>query len=141
MRRKRWATGGLGLASAIAGITASLAEDDGPGPAWERSGDECIFSRNVRDFDVIDNKNVILEGPGRSRIYLVTLFAPCSGIRFSSTMAVSGTSGRICGGHNDRIAFDSAFSMCYIDEIIRVESRDEARAIAEARAEENDNQH
>lgn len=113
---------------------SALADEPYIDPLDGRDGGACIFARNIRDFQVIDSEHIIVEGPGRSRVYLITLFSSCAGVRSANSMAVSSRTGRVCGGRNERIMFDSAFSSCYIDQIFEVESRDEAREIAEKRS-------
>ena len=123
---------------AFALIAASALAFTAPAPAGaqqdkNREGRACIHTYAVRDFAVIDSKHLILEGPTRSRVYLVTLLGSCFGVRGANAIALKGTGGRVCGRAGDEIMFDRHHGRCFIDEIYKVADREEARSLAEER--------
>lgn len=93
-----------GCASTGAGTgTGSQAglDDDG------RRASECILSRTIRDFSALDERNLILDGPG-SRAYHVVLATPSFSLESEFTIGLIDRDGdgRICPYGRDRVLID-----------------------------------
>lgn len=63
---------------------------------------DCIPNRGIRDFDTLDNRSLILYGPGR-RAYHVILTTPAMDLEREIAIGVYDTDGRICPGSGDAI--------------------------------------
>jgi hypothetical protein len=84
----------MGLCAACSGTasrssTAGLASD-------------CIINRGVRDFDVLDEQNLILYGPGNTA-YHVVMATPSTFIRGEIAIGIEDADGRICPYGGDAI--------------------------------------
>jgi hypothetical protein len=68
---------------------------------------DCIINRGVRDFDVLDNQNLIIYGPGH-RGYHVVLVTPSINIRGEIAIGIvdGDEDGRICSFGRDMILVD-----------------------------------
>jgi hypothetical protein len=65
-----------------------------------------MFNRAIRDFDVLDDRNLILHGPG-STAYHVVLTTPSDNIGGEISIGVlDDGDGRICPGGRDAILVD-----------------------------------
>lgn len=75
-------------------------------------GDSCIFSRMVDDFEVIDNRTLVVYAPTRKVPYLVELFFPEPGLKFEHTLGFQdrNSDGRICGYGGDSIIVEGPIS-------------------------------
>ena len=97
------------LALVALSANAALAGQDGQDaqPAnQERSrGDGCVFSRNITDWQVVDNHTVVVWAPTRKTPYVVELFAPASGLKFEHTLGFEdrNSDGRFCDYGGDSI--------------------------------------
>ena len=100
---------------------------------------ECVQIRQVRNWGALDNEHVWLEASGR-RQYLVTLWAPCPGIRFAQVIALKNAGSRICPNDFGSVLFDDAgrTMRCPIGNVEPVGSRGEAEAIVEERKSHDD---
>ena len=67
--------------------------------------DECIFNRGIRDFEVLDDQNLILFGPGR-RAYHIVLATPSLNVDHEIAIGIYDTDGRICSFGGDAIIVD-----------------------------------
>ena len=102
---------GFGACLAAAGCAGTAST--GGETALERSGGEpadCILSRSVRDYTGLDERNLILYGPG-SRAYHVVLATPSFNLDGEWSIGVldgggAGGDGRICPFGGDRIIVD-----------------------------------
>ncbi|MEM8988675.1 MAG: DUF6491 family protein [Pseudomonadota bacterium] len=128
------------LLTGLSGLAASGARAEDEAEAFDLSqyddANACVFTNSIRDFSVIDRRNLVIEASGR-RTYLVTLFSSCFGLNFAHSLAFSSTSGRICGNSNDKIYLGRG-EVCRINGIIRVESEEIAEKIVEARASDSE---
>lgn len=91
--------------------------------------------RDIRDFDALDERHVIVETVGR-RLYLFTLQSTCRGLRFARGISVGDGSARVCGDGFDVVRFDDAtagVARCRIMAIDRVDDRDAAIGLIEGR--------
>lgn len=92
---------------------------------------ECIYVPSIDDFHVIDNRHLTVSTSPR-RIYLVTLWNRCTELRFAAQIAIKSTGSWTCSHSRDEILTET--QRCMIDDIERVSSRDEARALVAERA-------
>ena len=101
--------------------------------------EDCFRISQVRNWDAIDTKHIYIESISKDDRYLLTMFGPCPGIRFTQAIALSNPTGRVCPSDFGKITYrDSgrALASCRIDDIERVGNKDEARAIVELRKQE-----
>ena len=100
------------------------------------SKEDCFNIRQISSWSAIDRDHVYLK-EGVNNHYLVTLFSSCPGLRSANAIALSNSMGRMCPNDFGRITFRDAGmrSSCRIDDIVKVESRDAAVAVVEARKE------
>ena len=98
------------------------------------SKDDCFNIRQVSSWNAIDRDHVYLK-EGVSNHYLVTFFSSCPGIRSANVIALSNSMGRMCPNDFGRITYRDAGmrSSCRIDNIEKVESKDAAVSLVEAR--------
>jgi len=99
------------------------------------SQDDCFNIREVTSWDSIDRDHIYLKEIGNSH-YLVTLTSSCPGLRSANAIALSNQMGRVCPNDFGRITFRDAGmrSSCRIDNIEKVESKDVAVSLADARS-------
>lgn len=77
------------------------------------NGNDCLFTRSIRDFRPLDRNRLVIWGPGRRHAYFVELSAAGSDVRFAHRLAIVDRNhdGRLCGFGMDRIVVDdSSFS-------------------------------
>jgi hypothetical protein len=100
------------------------------------SKENCFNIRQISSWSAIDRDHVYLK-EGVNNHYLVTLFSSCPGLRNANAIALSNSMGRMCPNDFGRITFRDAGmrSSCRIDDIEKVESKDAAVSLAEARIE------
>ena len=105
------------------------------------SGDDCFRIRQINSWDAIDNKHIYLR-EGVNDHYLLTMFSSCPGVRHAQAIALSNHMGRVCPKDFGRITFRDAGmkSSCRIDNVERVASKAEAKALVESRAAEDGGQ-
>lgn len=68
---------------------------------------DCMFQSTINGFDALDDRYVILYGPGRNNSYLAELTPGCFQIKNTSALgAVDGdNNGQICGYGRDSLAY------------------------------------
>ena len=96
----------LSISSALAacagtGEPVSTADRD-----IDSSGSDCILIRSVRDYTPLDDRNLLIWGPGK-RAYHVTLFRPAFELRSSFQMSFSSRDDQLCPYGGDRVVFGS----------------------------------
>ena len=66
---------------------------------------DCVFSRSIHDFKVLDRNKLVIWAPTRSRAYLVELSMPLPELKFANSIAVVDRNhdGMLCGYGMDRI--------------------------------------
>lgn len=57
--------------------------------------ERCIFTRDIRDTDILDDRHVVFELSGK-RLYLVQFQYTCHGLRRGGSMAYETRNGRLC---------------------------------------------
>lgn len=132
-----------GLSMMLIGPIAS-GQDEGA-DAKEESERICLNVRSIRSFDALTDKFVYVK-EGSSKHYLFTMRNQCFGLRNSMGIAIKDATSRVCSDgfgeilYRDRMG-GRRLESCRIAEIERVENKDEARAIVDARVEMNSNDH
>lgn len=97
------------LALVAPGVYAEEARKDGQDAQpvkQERSrGDGCVFSRSINDWQVVDNRTVVVWAPTRKTPYVVELFSPASRLKFEHTLGFEdrNADGRFCDYGGDSI--------------------------------------
>ena len=95
--------------SMVAGASApAVASTDTSSHAGKN---ECVFTRTINDFKVLDRNKMIIWAPTRSRAYLVELAMPMPELKFANTIAFVDRNhdGMLCGYGMDRVvAVDSS---------------------------------
>jgi hypothetical protein len=95
------------LVAAIAvGCTSSGEQQRPPRPSV-RGGEfgtpGCFLRRLVQDFEVLDDRNLIVFAPGRSDAYHVQVSPPDGQLRFAQLLAFESRDSRICGYAGDSL--------------------------------------
>lgn len=104
-----------------AGCAGALPQDAGDRAAAERETD-CIRTSLVRDWEALDDRNLIVYESGR-RAYHVELAQSCFGLDFDTMIGLYDRrgDGRICGFGLDRVIVDGAIpegcSIAAVDEL------------------------
>lgn len=96
---------------------------------------ECIYVPGINTFHVIDDKHLTVSTSPR-RIYLVTLWNRCFGLKWSHQIAIKSYSSWTCSHSRDTIITED--SRCIIDDIERVESNEAAENIVADRTDGED---
>lgn len=90
----------------ILGILSACASPDGrqrtAGDEVEYRGSDCILIRTVRDYSLLDDRNLLIWGPGK-RAYYVTLFRPAFELRSSIRIGFSSRDDQLCPYGGDAI--------------------------------------
>ena len=68
---------------------------------------DCVFQRNIDDFEAIDDSYVVLYAMGRRKAYLAQIAGGCFDVKSQNSLAaVDGDrNGQICGFGRDSIAY------------------------------------
>jgi hypothetical protein len=123
-------------AASLLALVAGCATDDQAGTAdVDRSQPVCFSDYDIRSFNPVDDEFIYVEGRGDSH-YLFTMQRGCIGLRSANVIGIPDQPGRICANSLDDIIYRDIArgqSSCRILDIERVNSREEARELAEAR--------
>jgi len=120
-------------AASLLALVAGCATDDQAGV--DRSQPVCFSDYDIRSFNPVDDEFIYVEGRGDSH-YLFTMQRGCIGLRSANVIGIPDQPGRICANSLDDIIYRDIArgrSSCRILDIERVNSREEARELAEAR--------
>ncbi len=73
--------------------------------ADKASGGDCLFSRTISSWDVVDNETLIIYAPTRKNPYLVKLWSPAFGLKseFSLGFEDGNNDGQFCDYGRDGI--------------------------------------
>lgn len=99
------------LCFASVGCAPTARQDEAPGGdadgafAQSRAA-RCFRVSTIDNWRVIDERQLVVYGPGRSEAWHLRLFAPCHGLRFTETLGfrAAGTDW-ICGDPGDVLAW------------------------------------
>jgi hypothetical protein len=123
-------------AAALSALVAGCATDNQASRTdADRSEPVCFSDYDIRSFNPVDDEFIYVEGR-RDSHYLFTMQRGCIGLRSANVIGIPDQPGRICANSLDDIIYrDMARgqSSCRILDIERVNSREEARDLAEAR--------
>lgn len=94
-----------GLLFATAALAEESAKPADPTPVAKADSNECTWSSTIRDWKRLDDKNLIVWGPGK-QAYHVQLSFPLFGLNSAEGIALVDRDGnnQICGYGMDRIA-------------------------------------
>jgi hypothetical protein len=95
--------GGLIAILALSGLTGACA--GGPDRISSALPADCIVNRGVRDYDVLDDQNLIIYGPGSSAFH-VEMTTPSNNLRSEIAVGILDNDGRICPYGGDAILVD-----------------------------------
>lgn len=91
-------------------FTISCASTDGTNATAERDidyhGSDCILIRTIRDYSLLDDRNLLIWGPGK-RGYYVTLFRPSFELRSSFQLGFDSRDDQLCPYGGDGIVVGS----------------------------------
>jgi hypothetical protein len=93
--------------SALVACAGSGEPRDDANLAGTSTGRDCISQSSIRDYQVLDDSNLILTA-GVKRKYHMKLSRRAYGLRSSWKIAFRSPSGRVCGGMSD-IIFEDGF--------------------------------
>lgn len=121
------------LLTSYSGIAAD--EATAPGDAESNAENVCFDSGRVRNFDGLSDNFLFVE-VNQKELYLLSMRNRCHGLRNAQLIAFNGTFRRACSDDNfvEVAVRDMGRStVCRVENIERVESKDEAKAVAEDR--------
>lgn len=90
-----------GLLSCAATNEETIEPEDG----WETRGGDCISQMSIRDYQVLDESNLIVTGTAR-RKYHIVLSRRAFGLRSTWRIAFQSSSGQVCSSFSDLIVDD-----------------------------------
>lgn len=67
-------------------------------------GPECITLSRVREYQLLDSRNLVVFAPDRANAFHVVLATPCPGLRLGAGLRLHGDRGRLCGFPGERVA-------------------------------------
>jgi hypothetical protein len=118
------------------GLLCACAAGDPTAPATaDRSEPVCLSDYDIRSFSPLYDEFIYVEGR-RDAHYLFTMQRGCLGLRSANAIGLPDQPGRICSNSLDDVVYQDISrgrASCRILDIERVNSRDEARELAEAR--------
>jgi hypothetical protein len=122
---------GLLLAIGAIGVCWS-----GMAGAQESEDRECFSIRSISSWSALNDQHLDIKGVGSANHFLLTMFTRCPGIRYAQVLAFSNHSSQLCSNSFGDVAYKDGGipRKCRIDNIERVNSKDEAKDLAEAAA-------
>ncbi len=95
------------ISSGLVACASAGTEPTDADSARESRGSDCISEGTVRDYRVLDERNLIVSGAGR-RKYHVVLSRRALGLRSSWSIGFVTRTGVICGGFSDVLVKDGS---------------------------------
>lgn len=91
----------------LAALTVN-AEEGKDAKQQKSKGDGCVFSRNITDWQVIDNRTLAVWAPTRKTPYIVELAFPATGLKFEHSLGFEdrNSDGRFCDYGGDAAVSD-----------------------------------
>ena len=88
-------------------VACAAPQEDPEAAAYERSarGSDCISQMSIRDYQVLDDANLIVTGSGK-RKYHVSLVQRAFGLRSTWRIGFKTTTGRVCPGFSELVLDD-----------------------------------
>ncbi|MDH3274158.1 MAG: DUF6491 family protein [Gammaproteobacteria bacterium] len=93
------------LSCCLLSCAATNEEPNEPGDAWETRGGDCISQMSIRDYQVLDESNLIVTGTAR-RKYHIVLSRRAFGLRSTWRLAFQSSTGQVCSAFSDLIVDD-----------------------------------
>ena len=93
------------LSCSLLSCAATNEEAIEPGDGWETRGGDCISQMSIRDYQVLDESNLIVTGTAR-RKYHIVLSRRAFGLRSTWRIAFQSSSGQVCSAFSDLIVDD-----------------------------------
>lgn len=106
---------------------------DSPATGDENTARECVNVRTIRSFDGLTDQHVYVDARS-SGLFLFTMRNRCNGLRNAFGITIKNVTSQICPDGFAEIVYEDLgrrLQTCRIDKILRVESKDDARAIVE----------
>jgi hypothetical protein len=100
--------GWLGVGAVLSvGLFPSAGSADEQDEEVKRTGGKpgCFYAREASDFEALDDSNLIVYAPTKSRAYHVQISPPSSDLRFAQGVVFDARSGRICGRGGETVSF------------------------------------
>ena len=103
---------GLLLGAALAAGCASSDEREHPPRPSVRAGEfgtpGCFLRQSVQNFDVLDDRNLIIYAPGKADAYHVQVSPPSGQLRFAHALAFESQGSSVCGYAGDGLIIAEA---------------------------------
>lgn len=128
-------------------VCASLAcgvanAQDSTSSATNKAGDKdnCLRPVRMSGFSEIDNRHILVKAPNRANQFLVETKTNCSDLKWAKAVSIKSQSNMSCVDKFSKLypvsssPTDRPSIGCYVKSVERVESREAAKAIANARA-------
>lgn len=93
------------LSCSLLSCAATNEEAIEPEDGWETRGGDCISQMSIRDYQVLDESNLIVTGTAR-RKYHIVLSRRAFGLRSTWRIAFQSSSGQVCSAFSDLIVDD-----------------------------------
>ncbi|MCC5861329.1 MAG: hypothetical protein JJT93_05385 [Gammaproteobacteria bacterium] len=93
------------LVSAALGLLgcASLPGEEGDtAAAWQ--GPDCVQLSRVREYQLLDSRNLLVYAPDRANAFHIVLAGACPGLRLGAGLRMQGDRGRLCGFPGERLS-------------------------------------
>jgi hypothetical protein len=100
--------------------------------AAELDSDACLRASSIHGYNVIDDRHLIMDGPGTQRKFLITTATRCWDMDWSYQLAVKSRVPNTCLSSFDQIK--TREDSCFIDSVERVKDLETAKALVAARA-------
>ena len=92
----------ISFSSGLLACASTNTSPDGGASEVSSGRADCIFSSSIRGYSVLDESNLVIEGPGRKKYHLV-LRRPARGIRSTWAIGFDSPSSRVCAGFSEVI--------------------------------------
>lgn len=94
----------LFFSSGCSGNSATVRDGPEQTPDLDYRGSDCILIRTIRDYTPLDNRHLLIRGPGR-QAYFVILTRPSADMRGALGFGVASRDGRFCPYGGDELVF------------------------------------
>lgn len=119
--------------------TVDVAAEDGDLEAWAvpHTEEACFRSSEIRDFDTLSDRFVLLETIKRET-FILTMFEGCVGLRSTMEIALVSDLNRVCSNSNASVRYRGALgqSTCPIVTVESVDDKEAGKWVAAMRERE-----
>jgi hypothetical protein len=94
--------------------------------AGEFGAPDCFLRRSVQNFQVLDDRNLIIFAPGKADAYHVQVSPPVVELRFANALAFESRNSRVCGYAGDEVLVGDSgreFSRISVMAVYRLDAR------------------